>query len=120
MASGNEGVYRPVSIELIVWRDTPIASASWPWAMSRWVRSARTRFFIAYPTGPLRPRRQRRPAPGHDATTTAGSQPTETMGPQLPSLIAATIELTATNATTSAASPYHHHRLHGFMAILLL
>jgi len=41
------------------------------------------------------------------------------MGPQLPSLIAATIELTATNAATSAASPYHH-RLHGFMVILLL
>jgi hypothetical protein len=32
---------------------------------------------------------------------TAGSQPTATMGPQLPSLIACTIELTAMNAATS-------------------
>jgi hypothetical protein len=50
---------------------------------------------------PLRPRRQRRPAPGQDATTTAGSQPTEMMGVQLDVPIAATIELTATNATAS-------------------
>jgi hypothetical protein len=87
--------------------------------MSRWVRSARTRFFIGYPTGPLRPRRQRRPAPGHDAAATAGSQPTERMGPQLPARIAATIELTTMNAATSAASPYHH-RLYGLMTTLLL
>src|SRR5579863_6134705 len=85
--------------------------------MFRSVRSSRTRFFIGYPMGPLRPRRQRQPAPGHDAAMTAGSQPTETMGPQLPSLIAATIELTATNAPASAANPYHH-RMHGFMASL--
>src|SRR5690349_14009801 len=33
-------------MELIVCRDTPIASASWPWASSRWFRSVRTLFFI--------------------------------------------------------------------------
>ena len=52
--------------------------------------------------------------PGHTATMTAGSQPTETTGVQLPSRMACTIELTATNAATSPASPYHH-RAHGFM-----
>jgi len=30
IASGSEGVYLSFSIELIVCRDTPIASASWP------------------------------------------------------------------------------------------
>src|SRR5215469_4422363 len=30
----------------MVCRDTPIASASWPWAKPRSVRSGRTRFFI--------------------------------------------------------------------------
>jgi hypothetical protein len=35
--------------------------------------------------------------------TTAGSQPTETMGVQLPSLIACATEATATNAAAIAA-----------------
>jgi hypothetical protein len=34
---------------------------------------------------------------------TAGIQPTDSMGPQLPCRIAAAIELTATNAAASAA-----------------
>ena len=51
--------------------------------------------------GPPRPRRQRRTEPGRDATMTAGSQPTAMIGPQLPSLIAWTIELIAMNVATS-------------------
>jgi len=43
MASGKDGRYRPFSIALIVCRDTPSASPSWPWDRSWVARSSRTR-----------------------------------------------------------------------------
>jgi hypothetical protein len=50
---------------------------------------------------------------------TAGSQPTEITGPQLPSLIACAAEATATNATASQVIAYAHPVRH-LMASLLL
>src|SRR5215469_1551710 len=98
-------------MELIVWRDTPIASASWPWARSRPVRNARTLFFIAAlcrpdattQPGTPRPRgAHRRYLPGRVATITAGSQPTDRIGVQLPCLTARAIVLPPTNRAASA------------------
>jgi hypothetical protein len=46
--------------------------------------------------------------PGQTATTTAGIQPAEMIGPQLPSLIACATEAIATNAAASPAAAYSH------------
>ena len=46
-ASGRLGSYLPVSIALMVCRDTSSLSARSPWLQPRSVRSSRTRFFIA-------------------------------------------------------------------------
>ncbi len=43
-ASGREGVYRPVSMALIVCRETPRAVPSWPWESPRDDRSSLTLF----------------------------------------------------------------------------
>ena len=47
--------------------------------------------------------RQRRRVPGQAATMTAGIQPTETIGDQLPCRMARAIELTATNVAAATA-----------------
>ena len=44
MASGSDGVYRSVSIAMIVCRETPIASPSWAWLSPRVPRSSRISF----------------------------------------------------------------------------
>ena len=49
MASGNDGVYRSVSIELIVCRDTPIASARAAWDKPLAARRARKSLRIRSP-----------------------------------------------------------------------
>src|SRR5690242_3462531 len=107
----------------MVWRDTPIASASCPWARSFWIRSARTLFFITYgrltPAGVRRRGRQWRFTPGQQAAITPGSQATETIGVQLPCLIAWTAEEAATNATAIPDMRYSH-RFHDHMTGLLL
>ena len=53
------------------------------------------------------------------ATITAGSQPTEMTGVQLPSLIACAAALTATNTAASPVMTYSH-RCHRLMTDLLL
>jgi hypothetical protein len=63
----------------------------------------------------LPPPQAPRLVPGRQvATTTAGSQPTATMGPQLPCRIASTVELTPTTATAIPLITYIH-RTHGLM-----
>jgi hypothetical protein len=43
-ASGSEGRYRPLWIEMTVWRDTPSAAAGSACDISRWMRRSRTWF----------------------------------------------------------------------------
>src|SRR5690349_5783074 len=73
-----------------------------------------------YPAVPWRRGRHRPRVLGHQvATTTAGSQPTEMMGAQLPCRTACTIELTATTATAIAVTTCIP-RAHGFMTASFL
>src|SRR5689334_12040285 len=107
----------------MVWRDTPMASANWPWARSFRIRMSRTVFFTPAGTAQRavsrRRERQRRPDPGQTATTTAGSHATEVTGAQLPCLIACATEAAATNTAATPATT-QSNRFEGFMTVPFL
>ena len=46
MASGRDGEYRPVSMALMVWRETPIAPANSPCDIPFAARTSRTAFLM--------------------------------------------------------------------------